>query len=318
MRRIPKLIQFFEYLFIRLIFSLVQIMPGRLAILFGKGVGMLFYFFSSHLRQLTGENLAIAFPEKNKAGIRSLSRKTFRHFGANYIETVKILHYSPQRLRSLIENDQQTEKFNSQMRRSPHGAVIISAHFGNIVLMGARMGIEGHKLNVVYGTTDNRFLDDYLIRLMKKAGINLLTRKKNGFYTNISAEIIRRLLDGEMMTFFIDINWFVSKSVLVDFFGKSALTPRGPAHILFDNPFPGYVIYIDRLDWRRHRIHIEEFPIDRSIHDKEEFIRHHMQKFTQFFEELIRRRPEQWFWFHPRWRIDYPSKYRRRFQRPKS
>ena len=36
--------------------------------------------------------------------------------------------------------------------------------------------------------------------------------------------------------------------------------------------------------------------------DLQDDVRHNTQRFTDVFEEMVRRHPEQWLWMHKRWK----------------
>jgi KDO2-lipid IV(A) lauroyltransferase len=119
---------------------------------------------------------------------------------------------------------------------------------------------------------------------------------------NMAARIIRTLKSGGMVGYVLDRNMKREHGVFVDFFGRKACTARGLATLAGRNASPIVPIFIRSDPSGMHRITIcEGFipPGPKSLQEQEEDLTQH---YTDLIEEWIRRYPEQWVWFHSRWK----------------
>ena len=101
----------------------------------------------------------------------------------------------------------------------------------------------------------------------------------------------------------IDQNSTRGLGVFVDFFGLPASTNSGMARIALrtDAPIvPAFIVREGRS--ARHRVHVLPILEVERTGDFQEEVRRNTQRFTEVFEEMVRRHPEQWLWMHKRWK----------------
>jgi lauroyl/myristoyl acyltransferase len=283
MRHKPLFLQFLAYLLLRVLVGLITILPIFLVAALGRIWGWSFFIFSAYRRRLAIANLEQSFPRCGAAEIRSLASSVFVQFGQNVSLGLQAVTWGPERVKKVVDF-------------APGAA-------------------ENFRPAIILGTSDNRFIDAYFASRLQKIGLTPIMRRRNGHYINVSAETMQHLEGGGAVIFFIDINWFVSKPIMVEFFCRPAATTRGPAHLLFDQPVEAYVLFLEARARNCYLLHIDPQPLQRQIDDREVFIQHHMQLFTSHLEKAIRRQPEQWLWFLPRWRSSDRQRYSRQ-QKP--
>ena len=105
--------------------------------------------------------------------------------------------------------------------------------------------------------------------------------------------MFRTLRSGGLLAFLIDQN-IRAESVKVPFFGMPALTPIGPAKLAVRAEAPVMICFVERRGGK----HIVQFQEPIVASDPVEIT----ARLTAAIEEQIRRAPEQWVWFHPRWK----------------
>ena len=86
------------------------------------------------------------------------------------------------------------------------------------------------------------------------------------------------------------------KGVFVDFFGKPASTPKGAA--LFYKKFGSPIVFGVCIQIELHKYRVEFVPVI----PKSENLQDITQAYTTIIEKMVRRYPEQYFWFHRRWK----------------
>jgi KDO2-lipid IV(A) lauroyltransferase len=101
----------------------------------------------------------------------------------------------------------------------------------------------------------------------------------------------------------IDQNQSASLGVFVDFFGKPACTTSGLARLARRTKAPVYPAFLVRQPQpERHRIEVLPRVDWVSTGDDDADLVANTQRYTKVFEDVLRRHPEQWIWFHKRWR----------------
>jgi KDO2-lipid IV(A) lauroyltransferase len=86
------------------------------------------------------------------------------------------------------------------------------------------------------------------------------------------------------------------KGVFVDFFGTQASTPKGAA--LFHQKSGAPLVFGVCIQIELHKYRIEFVPVipkSKSLQDI-------TQAYTTIIEKMVRQYPEQYFWFHRRWK----------------
>jgi KDO2-lipid IV(A) lauroyltransferase len=93
--------------------------------------------------------------------------------------------------------------------------------------------------------------------------------------------------------------------IFVDFFGRPAYTPVGPALLALATGAP-LLVARDVRDGGRHRV-MTDPPVyaDRKA-PREEEVKRLVTHYTKRLEAFIREYPSQWVWMHRRWRTQPP------------
>ena len=89
--------------------------------------------------------------------------------------------------------------------------------------------------------------------------------------------------------------------IFIPFLGHQAYTPTGPARLALAARVPIVPAVMVRVEPGRFRIEVGA-PIqpDRR-NDRDAEIERLTRAWSQWIEAAIRRHPEQWAWWHPRW-----------------
>jgi KDO2-lipid IV(A) lauroyltransferase len=113
---------------------------------------------------------------------------------------------------------------------------------------------------------------------------------------------IHLLRDKKIIGLLPDQDVFGAEGVFVDFMGRPAYTPLGPARLAWAARVPIYVAFCKRDDDGRFTIVANDpiFP-DRSRPKAEELARL-TQLWSRHVESFIMDHPEQWAWLHNRWK----------------
>ena len=138
---------------------------------------------------------------------------------------------------------------------------------------------------------------------MKNKGANKFLFEHRSFtgaallYRNTPFNELENVLEkGKILALASDQD-FRKKGVFLDFFNIPSSTPKGAAvfHLKTGAPMIFTICYLNT----NGKWHLKFDTIPTYKNDKVETI---MQRYNHILENEIRKRPEQYFWFHRRWK----------------
>lgn len=231
-------------------------------------------------------NLALAYPEWSRRQRRKTIRALSRHLGATFAEFLWLPNVDAKRLAATT-----TYEGMEHVTQRKGGMIAITAHSGNWEWAAHAIGAIA-PVTTMQRARNEEDINRLIVRMRARSNVRAIDRGS----TAGSREMIRALRDGHLLAFLIDQN-IRAESVKVPFFGRPALTPVGPARLAIRAGVPVVCIF----DERRNGKHVVRIlpPIETSKDDDPIAL---TAKITAIIEEEIRRAPEQWVWFHDRWR----------------
>ncbi|HEY8131032.1 MAG TPA: lysophospholipid acyltransferase family protein [Thermoanaerobaculia bacterium] len=235
-------------------------------------------------------NIAVAFPDWSKRKQRDTIRRMFHHLGVSIMELVWLPNLDAKTLQCTTEIHD--AHYIDEALAGGRGALIFTAHCGDWEWLAATVSLLGHPLTVLQRERDEPDLNRFIERLRAHFGMQPIDRGS----TAGALQMFRALRNGGLLAFLIDQN-IRAESVKVPFFGKPALTPIGPAKLAVRAEAPVLICFIERRSGKQI-VHFQP-PIPTSRADDPVEI---TARLTAAIEEQVRRAPEQWVWFHPRWK----------------
>jgi len=285
-----------EYLAFRFAFALLAAMPLRLALRLGARLGTLWYLVDARNRRIALFNLGIAFPERSDRERRRIFRASCRNLGRVVVEFCHLRRLQPEQLADIVRFADRAAWERAIERAGQTGVIILTAHFGNFELLAYLHGLLGHPVTLVHRPMHNPLFDAAITAIRGAAGTRLIKKKA------AAKEALRALKQHAILVIPSDQNQTRSFGVFVDFFGLSACTTPGAVRLGMLTGAPVLPVFLVREDeGPRHRIEVLPEVTLVSTGDREADIRANTQRCTAVIEDMIRRYPEQWIWFHKRW-----------------
>ncbi|MCX6558502.1 MAG: lysophospholipid acyltransferase family protein [Candidatus Aminicenantes bacterium] len=245
--------------------------------------------------RLIAENLAAAFPAASAESLADLQKKIYRHFGRMFVEIARTFaRCDPQAVlsRSRILHPEVIERALQKKR----GLVVFSAHFGNWewipLILHTHLGCDIHS---IARPMDNPCLEKK-VRAFREAMGSKIIYKKGSLRT-----ILTRLGDNQIVYLLIDQNTVPREGVFVDFFARKASTNTAVAQLYLKKNIPVVPVF---LHYDGDEIILDVLPeIDfRAAADGSDGLLELTQQMTGLIEAQIKKFPEQWLWFHDRWK----------------
>jgi KDO2-lipid IV(A) lauroyltransferase len=280
-------------------FSIITIKNARRL---AKFLSLLIYTFNKHHTKIIQTHLKESFKKMDDKKCIELSKKVWENLMLGIIELACL----PREIK--YKNIQNVIRFTnldflSESRQKGKGAIIVAGHLGNWELVGIALAKLGFTINSIARPLDNKYVDMYLDSIRASTGQSII--KKFGAVN----DMLNSLKQNQFLAILIDQN-VRRGGVFVDFFGKKASTVKSPAILSIRTGAPIIPIEIfrefkDKQIIHRAIFHKPIYPQDfASTKDKIFAI---TQLITKKLEDFIRNHPEQWFWFHQRWKTQPPK-----------
>lgn len=280
----------------------------------GAAFGRLWHRVGGPRTRRVREQLALAFPERDRAWVERCCEQVFVHLGRGLAELILLRGRHRSALLQRVELEG-LEHLEAARRASPTGGVLVmTGHLGNWELAAARAASLGLPISVVYRGLRSPALDEAL-RGLRGGG----TARSGEDFEQLQMgraglSVLRALRRGRFVLVLLDQNARRHEGVFVPFFGRPASTRFGPARIAERLGIPVVPAFVRRLpDGRHHRIRFEPALEIEADPEADDAVRHHggpeseiliqnVARMTAAIETQIRETPEQWIWTHRRWR----------------
>lgn len=257
--------------------------------------GDLIYAASAKTRERSLASLTIAFGDsKSPAEKEAIARAALRNAARCLVEVAKMEEIRPQLDRyGSIEGWEHWDT----VRGLGRGAIIVTGHIGNWELLAAAFAARAVPIAAIARQLNDPRLNQLLIDFRRRNGVNPILRESPGS----SREIVRILHEHGLLAMLIDQD-ILTPSVSVPFFGRPARTPAAPATLAIRRKLPVIPAFARRRPEGGHQfiIHPPIFPPGSG--DRLQDALTMTRRFNEIIEAHIRRYPEEWVWWHKRWR----------------
>lgn len=274
-----------------LILFIVRLIPRRIGISFFRALGIVLYYLMPNRRRVALTNLEICLGNETSENKRKLiAKESFKNSISIAFDFLKILQMPSNMQSKLVEISGEENMIDALNMKK--GVFAVSAHLGNFPLMLALMSSRGYRVNVVTRQIKAKWADRLYTGMLNRFGTGTITKER------VAHGIIRALKKEEIVGYVLDQNMQMETGIFVDFFGRKASTIRGLT--TFSNRYgspimPAFIVSTPK----GHEIFIDKpYLYDSSKEDELQLT----QRFTTMIEGWIRKYPEQWLWYHRRFK----------------
>lgn len=268
----------------------------------------LFYLLGVKTRLITIHNLMRSFPEKDTKEILKITRGVYRHFAMVVAEFFDLPYLNKDNIHKWMDVEG-VENFQAGIARGK-GLLSIVAHFGNWELMTFAGPIYLKPIDIVYRPLDNHVIDNVVEYVRTIQGNSLIPKGGSG------KKIAELLKENHLIGILSDQNVSNREGVFVDFFGRTACTGVGLAVMAMRSGAPVLPVFMARQKSGKYKFIVKPTVEAVCTDNYENDLVVNTQRFTKIIEDVVREYPEQYFWFHQRWKTKPWQK--RRGERVKS
>ena len=277
------------------IFNALRVLPRRLALAIGKGLGAVARLVLPHLRRHAQANLQLAFPALDDHARQQIERGTFRNLGRALGEVTQFPKLKRANIESVVVYEG-VENYHNAVAQG-RGVILLTGHIGAWELSVFAHSIYGYPMSFLARRVDNPLVERLAETNRARFG-NRSIDKKGGL-----RDVLKTLKAGGVVGILADLNSAREEGVFVDFFGLPACTTAGVATLALRTGavvLPGYILWDEAK--QIHRLCFEPaLETIRTGNPKDDIVTN-TARYTKVLEAVIRRHPDQWLWIHRRWK----------------
>ncbi|MBN1823246.1 MAG: lysophospholipid acyltransferase family protein [Endomicrobiales bacterium] len=286
-----RLRHYIEYAALQAFAHAVRLLPLGVARTLALAMADFVFYCVPVRKKVVLFNLKNSFPEMSGAELNSVARRTYGQFAQSMIELIFFPKLTKEKLKEIVKI--QGIDVIERAKKNGKGGVLVGAHFGNWELMGAAVA-QYCDLTMVVGQQTNILVDNLLNSFRISKGVKIVplklalrgvmkTLKENGFIAIVSDQDAHE--DG----------------IFVNFMGRPASTPKGPAMFALKTGCPIVMGTIVRDGEGGFTVFFDEIKRPSSP-EEEKAIMEYTQNYTNVLEGYVRKYPDHWFWMHRRWK----------------
>lgn len=278
------------------IFLLTALPYDMAAALVRNLVGLAFKA-AGRYKNIAAENILLAQPPvaRSPADAESLARRAFEYSALSFMHMLymdRVIHLKDKK-HIRFEN---TESINNELKQG-RGVILVSGHLGNWEIGINELAKKGFQINMVAFQYVNPYLNKMMNLFRLRCGVKIIPTK--GAISRCE-EALKR---GEVVIMLADQTGR-DKGVDAEFFGRTAPGMWGPAnlHLKTGAPIIPYGVRYDPGTRVHYTISVKKPIRYQPSGNKDDDIKRLTQLYLTEIEKIIRAAPEQWIWFHRRWK----------------
>ena len=272
---------------------LVFFIPRRFSYKLASFLADLKYAISPKDRKVVIDNLSVVLGKDNP-DISLCARRVFRNFGKYLVDFLRLSKFRDEYATTLV-SVKGLKHWDEAVKRGK-GVIALSAHIGNWELAGAMTTFFDYPLHAVALDHNDPLVNNFFIKQRIKVGEKVIPvgpSLKRCFKVLKENELLGLLGDRD----------FSNSGIAINFFGKKAILPKGPAFFAVKMDVALVPVFLIRKPDDTFEYTVEE-PITCTEHsqDEERDVQGVMNKYVAIIEKYIRRYPDQWSQFREVWK----------------
>jgi KDO2-lipid IV(A) lauroyltransferase len=294
-----RLERWFGRQWVKLIIFISRPLTFERARRFGRILGNLGFHLIPRHRRSAMRNISLIYgKEKSKEELRRMIQRTFIQASCFGWEVLYLYAHdlTGKEVEDLVKEVEGLEHLRKALACGK-GVIALTAHLGNFLLLGRKLDSLGIPNTAIMRQMKDGKLEDTLINIRSRFGQRCIPKLP---VSRAIKESIAWLREGKVLVMYMDQR--SGKGIMVDFMGIPTATPVGAA--VFALKTGAKVLPIVNVEDNNgfYKLIIgEEIPLTKTGNQKRD-ISENTARFNKVIEKYIRLYPDQWFWFHNRWK----------------
>lgn len=287
-----------QYYLLKLMSRIICLLPYNIVISLGTMMGKLYYRIAARQRKraLAQMQESLNIPAGQA---ETIVKNLFLNLGRTFLEVMYIPSLTPEKIKHYVTIE--NKHYLANALAEGRGVVFLTAHIGNWEWLGAALSMDGFPMTSVIKRQPNdqhtRILNEY----RQMVGIEIFARG-----TTELVGAAKALRKGKILGFLADQD-AGGNGVFINFLGKMASTPLGPAVFAKKFKCPVIPAFIIRKPEGGHRVMIHPPLYYQNTGNEAEDLYNLTLSMTQIIEDTIKQYPDQWLWFQKRWNTPFEA-----------
>jgi KDO2-lipid IV(A) lauroyltransferase len=292
------------YLGVRLVWFLLRLLPAKRAYPLGAAVGHIAFPWARTRRRIAIENVLKAGIAPDAAGAERIARASLAHFVGHLLESLKVSEFlTPEHVKLHVTTDF-PEATRALIDKQGQPVLLVTPHLG-CWEVGVHL-LTAFKPTMALASPMRNPLAQRFIESHMRTNVEIHSNKR-GF----SSTLIKRWKEGRILALLADQH-AGRHGIWRDFLGRPASIHTSPARLYLATRHPMVVgAFVRTGPLRYHGVLSEPLTFELTG-DRERDTATILDAINGHFAAFIRRYPEQYLWFHRRWR-QQPAVTQRRF-----
>jgi len=288
-----------EYYFVIIFEKLIMKLPAKVRRAIFSALGTLVYLLNSKNKEVIKNNLLYVYDNNiSEEKIKHIQKMCYKRLFLNILSIIENEYIDDQELDEMIifENKHYFDEVSKQNKPF----IYITAHMGNIDLLGKVIGKKLGSMVQVFQRLNNPILTEYMKK--KRETYNLEIVEKHGAIKKLYVALKK----GKPISLIIDQNVRLQYASKVKFLNKQAYQTNSTSNLALKLNVPLLPIFIVNSDDGKYKI-IFEKPIYPDGKSEAEI----SQLQADILSKMIFKYPDEWFWCHKRFKNSNPSLYKK-------
>lgn len=276
-----------QYFIFKTFRYILLLFPEKVRFKFAEKLGIIGFYLIKKRRMIALANLELAFPEKTIQERKKIVKESYKIMAKAFLSTLWFEDY--------LKTNVDLEDFDrvASIKERGNGIVVALIHMGN--MEASLKAGEKYKVVTVAKTQRNPYIDNFITEARKKLNVTLLKKSKQ-----TSRELLEEIEKKNVVALFTDHR---DKGSKVEFFGEETVSPTGVINIALKNGLPLVIAYnVMHEDNTCTTYFTKELELIKTNSFKND-VRVNTQLMMNVIENIIRNYPNQWMWFHDRWKL---------------
>ena len=284
------------YLLLRTIVLLLSYIPMSAGRIMGTVLGFIIASLPAGRQSVVLDNMEKSLLNKSMSQkeLKKLAKKVYLHYGRMLFEIPHILRLNKKKVSRYFTVEGRENLINAWKKEK--GILALTGHMGNWEMMAIALEMNFGKVSAVARPFRNEAVDYLIHKIRTSSGMEVIPKQKG------MRKILGALKKNRLVGILLDqnVDWYEGE--FVPFMGRTACVNKGLALLAMKTGAPVVPILALRQPDGKYVIHIGEEVELTDTGDKTADLATNTHAFTQKIEEQVIKYPEQWFWFHRRWK----------------
>jgi KDO2-lipid IV(A) lauroyltransferase len=280
------------YWMYRVLGAIVPLISPRWGYAFFGWIGERIFDWFADAREPLRDNLKHVIQNTPLDEIDSTAKKILRNHLKNYYDFFRSTRLTKDDIAKLVQVNGFENLTNALARGK--GAIFITAHFGNLDVVGQTFAIRGYKVTTPAEHVQPEILYQRIVATRAAKGLTVIP------VDGPLLSLVRALKKNEIVGLAADLD--VTKSgVVVNFFDAPARLPDGHVQLALRTGAALVPAFSVRLPDNTFAAYAEPAVDLKSTGDFEAAVRAGVEQVARVMEKWIGQHPEQWVMFHRIW-----------------